>query len=292
MQFEPLSDSIDTSPISSDLPRNEIKQGISFEESIEIESQSPLVSQHDPGDEREFERPTKRRRVSISPVVDATPEEDKAYESMALDHATTEIDEFKLPEEDEEPLSSPRPSVKEKDTPSPIEASTKQPTFLAAPRFKTTDAVETKKYRPLLPDAFSPQRRGAKYVTGGLAAEVRDWLVQVKGASEYDRPTWDCVKFIVDQVSHCPQGEMCLISGDVAQNGHEVDGTPEQDGTGAGQPAKVILAGDGRIPGLGHRTIVAQGLMVSMYQPIWDINLKDMGRFAVACDWEVETQAS
>lgn len=230
--------------------------------------------------------------MSVSPVVDATPEEEEAYGSMALDDASTEIDGLKLSEEDEEPPSSPRPSVEEADTPSPIEPSTRQPTFLAAPRFKTSDAVETKKDRPVLPDAFSPQRRGAKYVTGGLAAEVRDWLVQVKGASEYDRPTGQSVKFIVDQVSHCPEREMCLISGDVAQNGHEVDGTPEQDGTGASQPAKVILAGDGRIPGLGCRSVVAQGLMVSMYQPIWDINLKDMGRFAVACDWEGEIQAS
>lgn len=293
-QFEPSGDSIDSSPTSPDLPRNESKQGISFEESIEIESQSPLESQHEPEDEPGTERPTKRRRVSISPVVDATPEE-AAYEPMALDDASAEIDGLKLSEVDEEndePLSSPRSIALARDTPSPTEPSTRQPTFLAAPRFKTSDPDETKKDRPLLPDAFSPQRRGAKYVSGGLAAEVRDWLVQMKGATEYDRPTGDSVKLIVDQVSHCTQGEMCLVSGDEAQSAHEGEVTPEHNGAGPGQPARVILAGDGRIPGLGRRTVVAQGMMVSMYQPIWDIKLKDMGRFAVACDWAGETQAS
>ncbi|KAG7289708.1 hypothetical protein NEMBOFW57_006084 [Staphylotrichum longicolle] len=33
----------------------------------------------------------------------------------------------------------------------------------------------------LTADIFSPQRRGAKYLPGGLAAELRDWLVDVKG---------------------------------------------------------------------------------------------------------------
>lgn len=267
-------------------------QGVSFEESIEVDSQSPLASQHEFGDGRDFERPTKRRRVSLSPVVDATPEEEEPYEPMALDDAPTEIDGFELSDEYQKPLSSPRRSAEPKDTPSPIEPSTRQPTFLAAPRFKTSEAVETKNDRLLLPEAFSPQRRGAKYVTGGLAAEVRDWLVQVKGATEYDRPTGESLKFIVDQVSHCPQGEMCLISGNESQSRQQSETTREQDGTGAGQPARVILAGDGRISGLGHRTVVAQGLVVSMYQPIWDIDLKDMGRFAVACDWEGKTQVS
>lgn len=230
--------------------------------------------------------------MSISPVVDATPEEEDAYESMVLDGSPAKFEGVKFTEDNEEPKSSARSSAEAKDTPSPIEPSIRQPTFLAAPRFKTSDAVETRNDRPLLPDAFSPQRRGAKYITGGLAAEVRDWLVQVKGATEYDRPTGESVKFTVDQVSHCPQGEMFLIAGDVARNGNEVEGTPKQNGTGVGQPAKAILAGEGRIPGLGRKTVVAQGLMVSMYQPIWDIDLKDTGQFAVACDWEGETQAS
>lgn len=230
--------------------------------------------------------------MSLSPVVDATPEEEEAYEPMAMVDALTEVDGFELPGEYQKPLSSPRPSADPKDTPSPKEPSTRQPTFLAAPRFKTSEAVETKKDRPLLPEAFSPQRRGAKYVTGGLAAEVRDWLVQVKGATEYDRPTGESVKFIVDQVSHCPQGQMCLISGNEAQIGQQFEMTPEQNETRIGQAARVILAGDGRIPGLGHRTVVAQGLRVSMYQPIWDINLKDLGRFAVACDWEGKPPSS
>ncbi|KAJ4396651.1 hypothetical protein N0V93_000872 [Gnomoniopsis smithogilvyi] len=288
-QYETPGDSIDTSPISSDVPRNEHHQGSTLNESIVIESQSPLASQIEARDEIKFERPTKRRRVSVSPVVDATPEEEESQNLMALDDVPIELQDTTWSEGNQDPMSPTEPRLDSGNLPL-RGLSTRHPTFLSAPRFKTTEAVEAPTDRPPLPEAFSPQRRGAKYVTGGLAAEVRDWLVQIKGASEYDRPMGESVTLFVDQVRCPPYGGIHLISGDEFKGDNKIDASQEQTGAGKGQPPRVVLAGDGRISGLGSRNVVSQGVTVSMYQPIWDITLKDLGRFAVACDWENEGQ--
>lgn len=224
--------------------------------------------------------------MSISPVVDATPSEDDFHEPMVLDDGSTEVDDSQMSETHHDSISPSKLRPAFVRSPSPVELPTRQPTFLSAPRFKTSEALEAGPDHPPLPEAFSPQRRGAKYVTGGLAAEVRDWLVQVKGASEYDRPTGESVRLIVDQVRPSYHGRMCTISG------NEVGGTQGQNGNGESKPARVILAGDGRIAGLRGRTVVSEGGTISMYQPMWDINLKDLGRFAVACDWDGEGQKS
>lgn len=179
----------------------------------------------------------------------------------------------------------------------PPEPSTRHhhpPAFRPAPRFKAPDppGPGSHQRRPTpLPEAFSPQRRGAKYVAGGLAAEVRDWLVQVKGAAGYDRPAGARVRMAVDGVR---AGEgMWIVAGHhetrtetEAEAETGVGGEGEGEGEGS---ARVILAGDGRIAaGLGGRKTVRQGGTVAMYQPMWDAHLGDLGRFAVACDWEVE----
>lgn len=289
-QYDPTSDIIDTSPISSDLSHNGVRRRLSLDESIEIESQSPLASPNESEDERKVERPTKRRRMSVSPVLDAAPEEDEIHDLMALDNVQIEFNDTNS--DQDHPTSVLEPRLDSEDTPSPVGPSTRHPTFLSAPRFKTTEAPEADNKPPSLPEAFSPQRRGAKYVSGGLAAEVRDWLVQVKGASEYDRPAGESVRLVVDQVRHPTYGGIHLIAGAEVEGGNEVAAPQEHTEAGKEQPPRVLLAGDGRIPGLGRRTVVSPGVAVAMYQPMWDIALKDLGRFAVACDWEGEDQES
>lgn len=253
-------------------------------DSIEIGSPSASTSSL----ERE-DRPTKRRRVSVSPETDAIPD----YDEDDDDHM--EVDDDKPAEEDlstcaaaeegeeKDAIASQSSSItgdaaselNESDSPSPAEPSTRHPTFHKAPRFKATELVEGAQHS-ILPDAFSPQRRGARYVPGGLAAELREWLVQVKGASEYDRPVGSPIEVTVKEAKS--GNGMWLVAA------HEKDDVAQQQG---GNFAKVVLAGDGRIAGLGGRKIVRQGTTVSLHQPMWDINLIDLGQFAVACDWEI-----
>lgn len=166
-------------------------------------------------------------------------------------------------------------SSNKSDSPSPAEPFTRHPTFHKAPRFKVAELAEGAQ-RSLLPDAFSPQRRGARYVPGGLAAELREWLVQVKGASEYDRPARSSVAATVDEAKR--------------GNGMWLVAANEKDDAGRqheGDLSKVLLAGDGRVAGLGGKNIVRPGTTVSLHQPMWDIKLNDLGQFAVACDWEI-----
>jgi hypothetical protein len=167
-----------------------------------------------------------------------------------------------------------------------------KPTFRVGPRFKLTEPPD--KFTPhpdayLSADIFSPQRRGAKYLPGGLAAELRDWLVDVKGgvdgegevkatssALSFTSATGSAAKVVVGEVLRGGPG-MTLVSGRV------VDG---DDGD-----VRVILAGEGSIEGLGgggeagNRSQVVSGAMVAIAPPAWDVELD--GQWAVAYRWEV-----
>ncbi|ROV96303.1 hypothetical protein VMCG_07649 [Cytospora schulzeri] len=273
--YEPFSDAIDTSPISAETPSHEdegLDQG-SLHESIEIDS--PSASRSTFGQD---EPPPKRRRVSISPDVDINSEPDVTDEFLEgteqVEISGTPMSDERLLDDDQlstisqEPKMDPEPQSPQ--SPEQQQQQTlRHPTFRNAPRFKAPEAATGAQQHPL-PDAFSPQRRGAKYVPGGLAAEVRDWLVQVKGASEYDRPAGSSIGVNVDEV-RSGVGMHIITS-------QRLDGEAVDDGI----PAKAILAGDGRTAGLGGKSIVKRGGVVSMSQPMWDITLDDLGHFAVA----------
>lgn len=264
--------------------RNEENQDRHLDLNESIEDDSPSSSRSSP---RQGDRPTKRRRVSLSPEIDVSPddeEEDDDPMEVDDDDPTEEgIGVFAAVEGEDvietQSASSPGKTESEfsneSDSPSPAELSTRHPTFHKAPRFKVAELAESAQ-RSLLPDAFSPQRRGARYVPGGLAAELREWLVQVKGTSEYDRPARSSVAATVDE----------------AKSGHGMwlVAANEKDDAGRqheGDLSKVLLAGDGRMAGLGGKNIVRPGTTVSLHQPMWDIKLNDLGQFAVACDWEI-----
>lgn len=188
--------------------------------------------------------------VSSTPVFD-----DRIAVQSSLDHEGSMADS-----------NPPSPRTADEQPP-------RHPTFQNAPRFKAAEITAEVQQRPL-PEAFSPQRRGAKYVAGGLAAEVRDWLVQVKGASEYDRPAGSGIDVVVDEAMSSPGVHVIAA--------RQLDTEVEDQSV----PGKVILAGDGRVTGLRGRSAVGRGGVVSMSQPMWDITLDDLGQFAVACDWE------
>lgn len=273
-QYEPLSDVIDTSPISQDAHEDGDEHRTRLDESIEIDSPSASRS---PSRHFQTNRPAKRRRVTLSPEIDASPDTGQCDVSMEDDEQ---------PEVSSTPVFDDRIAVQSSfdhegptadwDPPSPRTADEqppRHPTFHNAPRFKAAEITAEVQQRPL-PEAFSPQRRGAKYVAGGLAAEVRDWLVQVKGASEYDRPAGSGIDVVVDDVMSAPG--MHVIAA------RQLDTAVEDESI----PGKVLLAGDGRVTGLRGRSAVNRGGVVSMSQPMWDITLDGLGQFAVACDWE------
>ncbi|KAK7746509.1 hypothetical protein SLS53_002468 [Cytospora paraplurivora] len=251
--YEPLSDAIDTSPISSETTRHD-DEGIdkrALKETIEIDS--PSATRSSLGQD---EPPPKRRRVSISPEVGTSSDSDVISEAME-EYEEAEITSTPMLDNG---LPIESPSIDSQDAMAdlnpqsrrpPEEQARRRPTFQIAPRFKVNEAADGAQQRPL-PDAFSPQRRGAKYVPGGLAAEVRDWLIQVKGDSEYDRPAGSSIGVTV--------GEAKSGFGMHIIKAQQLDDKAKDEGI----PTRAILAGDGRTTGLGVKSIVKSGGQVSI----------------------------
>ncbi|KAL2019701.1 hypothetical protein VTK56DRAFT_9238 [Thermocarpiscus australiensis] len=211
---------------------------------------------------------------------------------------------IKSEDESEEERSDAETDHSEDAKPAP----SKPAAFHKAPRFRHPEppaaADRDHPGRPnaaFLPDTiFSPQRRGAKYVPGGLAAELRDWLVDVKegcadgegeqraGLAAFTPASASAsaaaVRVTVDEVRFGGP-RMTLIAGRLA------DGDAGGAGQAAGMGVRVILAGEGTIEGLGARrgcgkkNRVAPGAVVAIAPPAWDVELD--GRWAVAYRWEV-----
>ncbi|KFG78782.1 hypothetical protein MANI_026631 [Metarhizium anisopliae] len=197
-------------------------------------------------------REAKRRRVSISPPapsssLDSSPPEQTA--TPARGHAS--------PAEgngSESPGEHGGPSRRQ------------QPVFQPAPRFKPTD---NETLLPVLPGAFSPQHRGAKYLPGGHAAQLQGWLSEVKGW-EGTRDEDSVLRLTVEEIS--PGEHMYLARGKPG---------------GSGDLKAYILAGEGRLTGLGRRVAVNVGSVVVIEQPVWEVDL--VGEcWTVGCNWSVD----
>ncbi|KAL7936943.1 hypothetical protein V8C35DRAFT_211895 [Trichoderma chlorosporum] len=217
---------------------------------FDIESESPVEGSQ----ATEVGREAKRRKMSISPTPlfgsPDVPREETAYDT-----------------EDGASVMSTDSSEG-----SPIvmrnSKALQQPIFQQAPRFKPLDAEITFNG---LPAAFSPQRRGARYVPGGMAAQVQGWLSEIKGWEENSGRVESTTKVYADQIrsgrrmylieGHCPPAETSK---------------------------KWILAGEGKLTGLGKRAEVRVGSVVLIEQPVWDVELEGT-IWSVACEWSVET---
>ncbi|KPM46222.1 hypothetical protein AK830_g367 [Neonectria ditissima] len=212
------------------------------------------------------EREPKRRRVSISPMPDSPlePEQDHSVQNnnnsrrgeplATADHApTTSFMDVDDDDDDDD-------AADETEAPP-------QPTFRPPPRFKPAEAETLA--GDGLPAAFSPQRRGVKYLPGGLAAGLQGWLSDVKdweGAADQA-----VARVAVEEIR--PGRRMYLVRG-------------RADGGGGAAPARFLLAGEGRLTGLGARALVGVGSVVVVGQPVWELELEGEV-WTVSCDWSV-----
>ena len=261
------------------------RKGVPLNDSIEIESDDVMPSQDESVDvlENEMdeeedevvhdsvqptspweesspieEREPKRRRLTISPLRESSP----------LDEAENHLDTGSSTG------SSPPVSIPNGDSLESIEEETafqddtkslQQPTFRAPPRFKP---IEADLATEGLPAAFSPQRRGAKYLPNGLAADLQGWLSEVKGWEGSDRSVDSSLTISVEEVRSGRRMYLVKARGD----GNEVK--------------RFMLAGEGRLTGLGRRAVIGVGSRVGVGQPVWDVVL-DGETWTVACDWGV-----
>jgi hypothetical protein len=147
-----------------------------------------------------------------------------------------------------------------------------RPSFQRPPVFRQAEVDAA--VLDTLPPAFSPQRKGARYVPGGLAAELQGWLSQVKGSEIGDVRT-ATTKIHVEEVRS--GGRMYLVTATRAESpGNSVD-----------RPMRIILAGEGQLTGLGQHPPIFSGSLIEILQPTWEITLDGDGLWLVACNWRV-----
>lgn len=159
--------------------------------------------------------------------------------------------------------------------------------FKPPPQFRQPAANAALQNQYPLPDAFSPQRRGAKYVNGGLAGELRDWLVDMKGNYEAPNPTTTAVATRTTDKGAAPAYDT-LADQVVVEEFRLGSGFSLVYGdAGDAGPTRMVLAGDGRLTGLAERkNVVKKGCRVAFMPPMWDVTL-DGQSWRVACDWYV-----
>lgn len=286
-------DAIDSS--FEDLPSDDVHKSIETGRSeIDIEDVGYTSADlEDGGHDHVEERSPKRRRISTSPAIE---------DDEALDHRDDEGGD-----EDPENLSSSLPILSSPPAPrrpvsttaprfllsTPAPPSTPHPTstaqthtFLKPPRFRAPEPSEQTQQGDPLPEQFSPHRKGQKYVAGGLAAEMRDWLVNIEStiptpAQETRREDGWLVKLVVDEVSGNSRAGMTLVRG---RQVHGLEGGGEMTDTIG--VTRVILAGEGAANGLQRASAVEVGKRVGIKGPVWEVVVEGE-RWGVGVEWKV-----
>ncbi|KAI0974004.1 hypothetical protein F4678DRAFT_424257 [Xylaria arbuscula] len=283
-----------------------------------VQESSPIRVESDDEDHDMSEKKrVKRRRLSISPpavgIEESSPLPEIEYEpdvemQDTISGIESSISEPSISENDVDlDISAIQDSIENpggvfthhEEKPSKAH----QPMFQKAPRFKPPELPEGAPYPEPLPDAFSPRRKGAKYVPGGLAAELRDWLVDVEagvgsvsGSTVRSGEEW-IARIQVDDISGAKGGArgMTLILGrqvlnrksDAIGDSHISSEAEQAAETLGNDTLKLILAGPGRLSGLGVGSNVRPGVVLGIGRPTWEVVLEGLGRWGVACDWVV-----
>ncbi|KAI0811944.1 hypothetical protein GGR55DRAFT_677546 [Xylaria sp. FL0064] len=286
-----------------------------------VQDSSPIRVGSDGEDHgRNEERSVKRRRISVSPPGGVEIEETSplpAVESkldVEMQDAIPDIDSVSEPTVSDNDMDSDTPVLQDsigntgERTPHHTEeqpSKPHQPTFQKAPRFKPTEFPKGAPRPEPLPDAFSPRRKGAKYIPGGLAAELRDWLVDVEAGIGSGSASRANVERDEEWVTRIQVNELCDANGGTrgmtlvlgrqvlgcrtiaSRHGRVPDTTEDTAEALRNNTIKLILAGPGRLSGLGVGSKVRPGVLIGIARPTWEIALDGLGCWAVACDWAV-----
>ncbi|KAI1140553.1 hypothetical protein F5Y05DRAFT_321828 [Hypoxylon sp. FL0543] len=266
-------------------------------ESSPVRGESSNRGESSEGEQDLGHRSPKRRRISISSDFGMDDCQSSQHERTSMEENLFMHDEMdiqsSLPdfyepnndEADEESDAAFSPLH------SKSSGSAQQPTFQKAPRFKPVEVSEGSHRGDPLPDAFSPHRKGAKYVPGGLAAEVRDWFVDVwaganaAGAGSARREGEWIARILVEEVRGAPG--MALVTGRHIKHEDENDEPPNSRDDKQARSTRIVLAGSPRIIGLEKKQEVRPGAVVGVGRPTWEISLPGQGRWNVVCEWAI-----
>jgi hypothetical protein len=120
-----------------------------------------------------------------------------------------------------------------------------------------------------LPEAFSPHRRGQKFVAGGMAAEVRQWVLDAAQVSAHQKRS--------------AYGDDMWRVRVMESIGAANEGVVLVKGTVEGREVRMMLPGAGKSKHVGTITV---GMSVGIKPPTWEVPL-DGEMWVVAADWQV-----
>lgn len=147
-----------------------------------------------------------------------------------------------------------------------------EPQFVAPPRFRPIAEPELEPREPL-PAAFSPRKRGQKFIIGGLANEVRGWLIDLEthsGSVGFKKEdTKYGLKLTVHGVSG---GKGCFTS----VIGEQV----------SGREVRMILGERGLGDDLQRSKESERGDTIGVKPPIWEVELEGQ-KYGVCASWSV-----
>jgi hypothetical protein len=123
---------------------------------------------------------------------------------------------------------------------------------------------------------FSPQKKGQKFIPGGLAATVREWVVEASQPLYRNRhrrqEEWD-FRFRVEDARKLEDlGNGVQL---VRTNGGGVSG---------GREKSWVLMGQGKR--CENDEVLARGIAVGVRRPIWDVRFGEED-WSVAVEWSV-----
>ncbi|EKD13754.1 uncharacterized protein L3040_005631 [Drepanopeziza brunnea f. sp. 'multigermtubi'] len=271
------------------------------QESIETEEQDVDLEGYDSADLDEdckLDEPSpKRRRLSTSPAHGLEESEEQPQELSQVENHESSLSSslpmLSSPPAPRRPISTTAPRFL-LSTPAPqstprdatLAPQTATP-FLKPPRFRPPDPSETSQMQTdPLPEQFSPHRRGQKYVPGGLAAEVRDWLMNLEGALESTKEKRDksdewLVKILIHEASGGSREGFTMVKG---RQAHETErGGEMADTIGI---MKVMLAGEGQATGLQKSSNAEVGKTVGIKGPVWEVVIEGE-KWGIGVDWKV-----
>lgn len=155
--------------------------------------------------------------------------------------------------------------------------------FAKPPVFRSLD--QSTEQDPQLdpnPDLFSPHRRGEKYIIGGLAAELRNWLVNIKSSlptsQKGGKDPW-LVQIFVEDFNGSSKLGMLLVKG------RRLPITEAENKDFVGE-VNIILASEMSSIGLQKSSNVEKGRIIGIKGPIWEVNIENE-KWAVGVDWKV-----
>jgi hypothetical protein len=206
----------------------------------------------------------------------------------------------------------PIPSTPSTSRHPPISITATTTPFVKPPRFRAPSPTsQPQPPTEPLPDTFSPQRRGQKFLPGGLAAEVIGWVMNLENSTAAIPPSStfpststfastsanarphsrgrDAVKVLVDEVRGGHAAGMTLVRGrqvhsggnarlvGSTRSGNDRKWNEQGDVIDHLGVVRIILAGTGTSSSgdafLRNTNVVEKGKMVRIRQPVWEVVL-------------------